>query len=260
MEDTLFYSLMGFLQLVLALMGGLHAMLYKRSPRSAALWIVICCFVPFLGPLAYAVLGVNRTQRRAVQRKLRSGLGRAVALEREAPVELPASFHSLFRLTNRISEFPLTEGNQIEPLYDGDEAFPRMIEAIDGARRSVTCCSYIFDNDAVGHRFIEAFGRAVKRGVRVHLLIDGVGGYRYFSRVYRELQRCGATPASFAPLGLTPSRLVYLNLRNHRKILVVDGRIGFTGGMNISARHLFAGRDPKRAVADVQFRIEGPVV
>ncbi|RME04726.1 MAG: hypothetical protein D6812_04005 [Deltaproteobacteria bacterium] len=176
MEDSLFYTLMGLLQLALAFMGGLHAMLYKRSPRSAALWLVICFFVPFLGPLAYAVLGVNRTQRRAAQRKLRSGLGSAVALEREPPVGLPGPFHSLFRLTNRISEFPLTEGNQIEPLYDGDEAFPRMIEAIDGARQSVTCCSYIFDNDTVGHRFIEAFGRAVKRGVRVHLLIDGVAG------------------------------------------------------------------------------------
>jgi cardiolipin synthase len=135
-----------------------------------------------------------------------------------------------------------------------------MLEAIKSAERTITCCSYIYDLDDIGGEFVEAFADAARRGVQVKLLIDAIGGYWYFSRVHRRLKRSGLRPASFAPLGLLPARVMHINLRNHRKILVVDGRVGFTGGMNISAIQLADQVDNPDRFMDVHFRVRGPLV
>ncbi|MBF0118497.1 MAG: cardiolipin synthase [Desulfobacterales bacterium] len=264
-----YYLFLFILEIVVASITAVHVILNKRNPRSGVLWVVVSFALPFIGPLLYFILGFNRTQRRAhrIMSKRSANSFNLDLLCKEIRSESYPNFslqfgqlEPLMRLTDHISYYSLTCGNLIEPLYNGEQAFPAMLNAISKAKYSITCCSYIFDYDKIGSQFIEAFSNAIKRGVKVHLLIDGIGGYWYFSKVYRRLRKCGVYPASFAPLGLLPSRLAHFNLRNHRKILVIDGEIGFSGGMNISAHHMAEDPENRKPVADIHFRMQGPIV
>jgi cardiolipin synthase len=146
----------------------------------------------------------------------------------------------------------------VTPLEQGDHAYSDMLAAIDQARRSVALATYIFDHDYAGKLFMDALERAVRRGVATRVLIDDVGARYSWPSMVRLLTARGITVARFGQTRL-PWRLPYMNLRNHRKLLVVDGRIGFTGGMNIREGHMLD-RRPKYPVQDLHFRIEGPVV
>jgi cardiolipin synthase len=153
---------------------------------------------------------------------------------------------------------PLLSGNRIVPLHNGDEAYGAMIEAIDGARDSVLFSTYIFDNDRAGKVFLEALERAVNRRVEVRVLVDDFGARYSWPTIVGPLVRTGARVARFLP-NLVPSLARFANLRNHRKILVVDGRTGFTGGMNIREACCWNLR-PKHPIRDLHFRVEGPIV
>ena len=153
---------------------------------------------------------------------------------------------------------PLLRGNRITPLHDGDEAYPAMIAAIDEARDSVLLSTYIFDNDRAGALFLEAFRRAVARRVEVRVLIDDLGARYSWPSVIAGLRAAGVRVARFLPK-LIPTRFRYANLRNHRKIMVVDGRVGFTGGMNVREGCLLE-LNPRHPVRDLHFRVEGPAV
>jgi cardiolipin synthase len=133
-----------------------------------------------------------------------------------------------------------------------------MVDAIESARQSVALVSYIFADDTAGHRFVEAMGRAVARGVEVRVLVDGVGVRYSWPLVHRSLRKLGVKAELFLPT-ITQAGLAFFNLRNHRKALIVDGRLAFTGGMNIWERCVLANNDPN-AVRDLHFRVEGPVV
>jgi phosphatidylserine/phosphatidylglycerophosphate/cardiolipin synthase-like enzyme len=153
---------------------------------------------------------------------------------------------------------PLVDGNRIDPLDGGNEAYPLMLTAIDEAKRSIALASYIFDNDPTGRIFAEALGRAVARGVEVRVLIDGIGSSYTFPSITRALTSRGVKAARFLPTSV-PFYFPYANLRNHRKIMVVDGQIGFTGGLNIRDGCWLA-HEPRHPVRDTHFRLEGPVV
>jgi cardiolipin synthase len=133
-----------------------------------------------------------------------------------------------------------------------------MLAAIAAAKVSVGMSSYIFQDDLWGGRFIEVLAEAKSRGVEVRVLIDGVGGGWLRSPAYHQLRRRGVTAARFMHSSL-PWRMPFLNLRSHKKVLLVDGVVGFTGGMNIADENVMATR-PKMPVQDLHFRIEGPVV
>jgi cardiolipin synthase len=212
----------------------------------------------------YVLLGVNRIRRRAIavhrdRRRFVHSDGHDVAPDRLAAAGgVLSDLAPLARVGARVSGRPLRQGNRIEPLVDGDAAYPAMLAAIEAATASVTLCSYIFDNDRAGRRFVDALGAAVRRGVAVRVLVDGVGAKYSFPPIDRELRRAGVSVARFLPT-LTPAAVPFVNLRNHRKVLVIDGRLGFCGGMNIRAGHEL--RVPSaHPVRDVHFRIEGPIV
>jgi cardiolipin synthase len=166
----------------------------------------------------------------------------------------------LARVVGRVVAQPLMPGNRVQPLVNGDEAFPAMLAAIESARKSISLVTYIFDNDASGQRFAEALGRAVKRGVEVRVLIDAAGLRYSWPSILQQLGRAQIPFAKFLPSSLlTPWRMATINLRNHRKILVVDGHTAFTGGMNIRHGNVL-GDQPKSPVQDLHFRVEGPLV
>ena len=172
----------------------------------------------------------------------------------------PAAAHlaALAKVVAVATGRPLLRGNRITPLHNGDEAYPAMIAAIDEARDSVLFSTYIFDNDRAGALFLEAFRRAVARRVEVRVLIDGLGARYSWPSVIAGLRAAGVRVARFLPK-LIPTRFRYANLRNHRKVMVVDGRVGFTGGMNVREGCLLE-LHPRHPVRDLHFRVEGPAV
>jgi len=241
-----------------------HAVMYKRDPRSAAIWSVVGFALPGVGPALYWAFGINRVERHAVKKLGRRERpfdpGHLLGHEDpyQAHVEAVGHLVSLRTIADRVARLPLLPGNALTPLHNGEQAYPRMLKAIGEAQRSITLASYIFDWDDVGREFAHALSGAAGRGVHVHLLVDGLGALRSFSRVGRRLLKSGAEVAAFFPLRFPFGRF-RLNLRNHRKILVADGRVGFTGGMNISERHLHDAQQPGR-VEDLHFEVTGPVV
>jgi cardiolipin synthase len=264
--ETLRPFLVAALSGVLAVFASGHAILHKRDTRAAVAWVGLIWLVPVLGSVLYALLGINRIHRRASDlRKL--GLETRPALRdtftdwQIVAEELsPARGHleTLSRIVGRATGRALVAGNRIVPLVNGDEAYPAMLEAIDGASTSIALSTYIFDHDEVGGVFAQALGRAVARGVEVRVLIDAVGARYSLTSMVGELRRIGVPVARYMRT-LLPWRMPFANLRNHRKILVVDGAIGFTGGMNIRVGHVL-GKQPKRPIQDLHFRVEGPLV
>lgn len=248
----------GFLASLLA---SIHALLHKRDSRAATLWLGLIWLLPVLGPLFYLALGVNRIRRRALSLGVHKTLGRPV------PENLGESEHEgaehlkmLARVVSRVVAQPLVPGNQIQPLVNGDEAFPAMLAAIESAQKTISLSTYIFDNDSSGQQFAEALARAVKRRVEVRVLIDAAGLRYSWPPITRRLHRAKIHFARFLPTSLlTPWRVATINLRNHRKILIVDGKTAFTGGINIRHGNVLAEK-PKNPVQDLQFRIAGPVV
>ncbi|MCG3204195.1 MAG: Major cardiolipin synthase ClsA [Elusimicrobia bacterium] len=220
---------------------------------------------PIGGAVLYYFFGINRIERKAAR------LRRAALPRTQIPSLVPSAtdhepsavfdgFHlnTLRRMGEKITRLPLTRGNRITPLFNGDQAFPAMLSAIDRAEHSVGLSTYIFEFDPVGQQFIESLGRAVKRGVQVRVLIDDVGSGFKWRSIFKEFSRQQIPAETFMPT-LVPWRMVYFNLRNHRKILTVDGRLAFTGGMNITSNHLLK-LNPKNPAKDVHFQVEGPVV
>jgi len=244
----------GVAVLAAALAASGHAVIYKRDSRSAALWVIVVWIIPALGPILYLLMGVNRVQRRAT--RLRRAMVRhrsAAALRAEEP---GTHLAPLARLVSQMIERPLTAGNSVDVLVDGAQAYPAMLEAIEAARASVMLASYIFDSDGIGAEFVAALERAHRRGVAVRVLVDDVD-VRFSRRpVNKPLQRAGVPVGVFNP-PFVPARLNGMHLRNHRKILVVDGAVGFTGGMNIDKRY-WRPEAPAEAFRDLHFRLRGP--
>ncbi len=275
------------LAILLSLAASAHAVLNKRDSRAAIAWVGFIWLVPLGGAALYFILGVNRIRRQALL--LRRGLARYRAHETQpkcSPDELhhhlpghTAHLAMLVRLLDGVVQRPLLAGNRIEPLMNGDEAFPAMLEAIQQAKHTLSFCSYIFDRDEVGVAFAKALGDATRRGVQVRVLIDATGTRYSWPTILLNLRREGVRHARFLP-SFALWHLVAMNLRTHRKILVADGRIGFTGGMNIRVGHCLAGAPasgpagrtgagpeagaprtkPRHPVQDIHFRVRGPVV
>jgi cardiolipin synthase len=264
-SSALWPCLAGALVLVLALAASCHAVLYKRDSRSAVAWVGFICLVPVAGPLLYSLLGINRIRRRAQMLRPRqpgtAPLARPACSLPEPPVPPlgPDSTHlsSLARLVGAVTHRPLVPGNRVVPLVEPDHASSAMLEAIRQATASLALSTYIFDNDRLGRLFIDEVRRAVGRGVQVRLLIDDLGSRYSWPRVVGPLRHAGVPLALFMPRWL-PRSLPYANLRNHRKVLVADGRLAFTGGMNL--RDGFCPGCRPGGPIDLHFRIEGPVV
>jgi cardiolipin synthase len=164
----------------------------------------------------------------------------------------------LARVVGNVTQRPLLVGNRVDRLVDGDETYPAMLDAIRSARQSISFMSYIFEARGIGAEFVDALAEAYGRGVEVRVLIDDVGSRYARPRIHHVLKKRGVPVAKFLP-ALLPRSFTHFNLRNHCKILVVDGRVGFTGGMNVRQGSVLAS-NPKHPTKDLHFRVIGPVV
>jgi cardiolipin synthase A/B len=247
--------LVGALHLIMAGAVTVHALLTKRDVPAAIGWIGLAWLAPVLGTLLYAGFGVNRVRRRA--RRLKGPVRSHDPLARgDIPPRDP-----LERLTvaiGRITGRELAAGSVVAVLDCGDQAYPEMLAAIERAEIHVRLCTYIFRADEVGLQFIDALVRAHRRGVKTRVLIDGFGGGFLRSPAYRRLRDHGVPVSRFLHSTL-PWKMPFLDLRLHKKCLVVDGDSAFVGGLNIGDENVIA-RRPKAPVRDTHFRIEGPIV
>jgi cardiolipin synthase len=239
-----------------------HAVLRKRDVRAALAWIGFIWVAPILGAIAYGIFGVNRIRRRAIALRLPDVRPRPAEHSGapDPPTLPPVSEHLrlLTHVGDAVVRRPLVPGNAVRLLPGGAAAYPAMLAEIEAAKSSVTLCTYIFDVGGIGDAFADALVRAHRRGVAVRVLIDAVGARYRWPPVHRSLRKAGVPTALFLER-LAPAWLPFVNLRNHRKILVVDGRIGFTGGMNVRDDFM---PGPERPVPfeDLQVRLEGPIV
>ncbi len=254
------------LDAIIALFASSHVILNKRDTRAATAWVGLIWLVPFLGAILYLFIGINRIERRA--KVLRSeGTPYRVPLDEapRSPADLDrelgvdrARFVEHARVVERVTGWPLLIGNAVDTLIDGDEAYPAMIEAVRGARETVSFMSYIFEAKDIGAELVNALADASTRGVQVRVLVDDVGTRYSRPRIHRVLRKHGVPVANFLP-ALLPRTFTHFNLRNHAKIMVIDGRIGFTGGMNVRQDCMLSS-DPKHPTRDLHFRVRGPVV
>ena len=244
------------LHVLLAGIVTVDVLLKKSDVRAATGWIAAAWFSPILGSLFYYMFGINRVTRRALKlRRRRAPPVRAVPAIEGPPA--PANISLLAKLGERVTGCPLTGGNTVEILENGDGAYPAMLSAIGAAEHSVALASYIFRNDAAGRAFAAALAGARKRGVEVRVLLDSVGVGYFFPLILYRLRRSGVRAARFLHTWL-PWRMPFLNMRDHRKLLVVDGKTAFVGGINIGAEN-YQKSAVRHHVADTHFRFDGPI-
>ena len=254
----------------------LHLFRHRRRADSTLLWLGLTWTVPLAGAVLYAMFGVDRVPKVRWKRGLARKAGLRHAREGAAGEVLPEAYwrgmgghtaaaegawaRELDRILGLLSDgVPLMGGNLVEPLCGGDEAFPMMLEAIAGAKRQVHLQSFIIGNDRTGREFLDALAAKAAEGVAVRVLYDRFGSsaalWGGLFRRYRGVK--GMELAGWTQANLFRKQLQF-NLRNHRKTLVVDGRVGFTGGVNLSDESRSGpGREPIR---DYHFRVRGPVV
>ena len=251
---------------VLAVLASIHAMMNKRDPRSAIGWIAVCILFPLAGPIIYFFFGINRVRKKA--RTLRPGRGAPAMRGSERsvfsppadspPGRTPEDFGSFFQVSEKVTRLPVMGGNSLQMFEAGEEAYPSMLGAISRATHTVYLSTYIFLHDGTGRKFLEELEKAHLRGVDVRVLLDGIGEFYSFYRISAVLRKKGVPLARFLPPGILPPSFS-INLRNHRKILSVDGQLCYVGGMNIGDHHLLAG-DHRHRTRDIHFMVEGDAV
>ena len=249
------------LALVAALAVTAHAALTRPDPRTALGWIGLAWLSPLVGAALYLMLGVNLIARRRRTHRAEMVLDEQTdcCVEPETLLEkadVPSHLESLARATEVIGRRPLVPGCRVALLDDGDEVYPAMLEAIASASRFIGLMSYIFEAEGPGEQIVDALVAAKERGVEVRVLVDAAGERYARRRVTRLLRKRGVKAARFMP-AYAPWRWPYMNLRNHRKVLVIDGVVAFAGGINIRPEHI---RTAKPHTRDVHARFEGPVV
>jgi len=253
-SNPLLEILMAGLYVLLAASVTIDILLKKSDVRSALGWIGTVWLAPIFGSLLYYLFGINRVTRRAL--KLRRPRGEH---SRSPGAPIPNAAPNIIQLSDvshRITNSPLTGGNELTILEGGDEAYPQMLAAIREAKHCVAMSSYIFRNDAAGEEFAQALIESVRRGVEVRVLLDGVGTGYLYPGIYYHMRRGGVMAARFLHTWL-PWRMPFLNMRNHRKLMVVDGRHAFLGGINIGVENC-ARLAGDSQIKDIHFRVEGP--
>ncbi len=232
---------------------------FRRPPAEARSWLLVFFAIPWIAIIAYWLIGrpyfaKGRLKRIANLPRLIGKINEQTASGHFEP-ELPSDNRAVARLAEGIGGFSATTGNHVELLADYEAVYDSIIADIDDAAHSLHLEFYIFANDRIGDQIMSAIERARGRGVECRVLIDALGSYRSIHSIKRRLNRCGAQVHEILPLRRrwNSSRL---DLRNHRKIVVIDGKIGYTGSQNIWDPAARSGR----ANRDVMIRIFGPVV
>ncbi|MDE2160957.1 MAG: PLDc N-terminal domain-containing protein, partial [Burkholderiales bacterium] len=241
------------------------ALLYvpqRRPPNAARAWLLFIFFLPWPGVLLYLLIGRAYLPRRRfeVQQQIvelvRRLAPRVPGFESELERHVAPELAPALRLAGRLSEFPPVGGNAFALLPRYDEAIARIVDEVAGARHYVHMLFYIYEHDEVGARMTDALVDAARRGVAVRVLMDAIGSRAGLAQLGPRLRAAGAEVIAVMPLRLWGPNAARLDLRNHRKIVVVDGACAYFGSQNIVSAHANRGLVNEELLV----RATGPVV
>ncbi len=261
MNPTTFWTLILAVVIGQAIAVGITVVMERRSPSASLAWLLTLILLPGVGILLYGFIGrraMRRARRRRSHARPPSLPARARCMSSELDAAAPPPGADLFRLGIRSGGHQVTHRNRVEHLRDAEAFYPRLEEAVAAARETVHLVFYIYRGDQAGARLLDALCAKAAEGVEVRLLVDGWGSFGLDPSFLAPLLDARARFAYYLPprIRLRSSRL---NFRNHRKLVCVDGRVGFVGGINVGNEYL--GRDPRLgAWRDTMLRIEGPAV
>ncbi|MEO7101397.1 MAG: cardiolipin synthase [Luteolibacter sp.] len=240
----------------------LHALMHVRTSQGTIAWVISLLTVPFIAIPMYWILGRTRFAKNVGGRRENdSNLNKlAVAMHerlRKYEVDIPED-DGFERAAQLLGGLPFTRGNDLELLIDGEKTFERMFEAILEAKSYLCVNFFIVQNDRLGIRFQEALIERARAGVKVYFLFDEIGSHKLPRRFLKSLKEAGVECHSFGINRFWWSRL-QLNFRNHRKIVVSDGKTAFIGGLNVGDEYM--GRDQKFGEwRDTHLKMRGPAV
>ena len=236
--------------------------IFSRPEVGAQGWLALVLVFPIPAILvvlwAFRPLATARRRARFAEARRQLKIARRQILMSQhcSPPQLPAHLVRAAQLIERVNLFPAVGGNNIEALADYQEVIDRLVADIGTARHHVHLTTYIFSDDAVGNQIVAALVAAASRGVECRVLIDALGSYWWSRRIIRKLRSCGITVRRALPVSLTNMEALRPDLRNHRKLAVIDGRLGYIGSQNVISAELPGGQRSKEFVV----RVNGPVV
>jgi cardiolipin synthase len=237
----------------------------RREPGAAQAWLLFIFLFPWLGLLVFLVIGSPKlpAQRRARQRQIDQRLAQVIERDQVNPALRPVFDHEvgphrqpIATLIQRLGEHPVLDGNTVELLGEYNATINRIVADIDQATTFVHLLMYIFADDATGQRVADALCRASARGVTCRVLVDRLGLRSYLRGLLPKLRTAGVEVRVALPLRLFGKGFTRPDLRNHRKIIVVDGQIGYTGSQNI----VDAVFKPGIVYEELVARVKGPIV
>ena len=257
------YSLVVFFVHTLGTANAAHAVMNVRSSRGAVAWAVGLMSLPWLAIPLYWIFGRSKFQgyseaiRQAYLKDYQTELHAHEEILKYR-VELPERLSSLEKLAHEFTGIPFTNNNSLELLVDGQQTFPKMLEAIAQAKDYILLQSYIIHDDAIGNQFKDALIERAQNGVKVRVLYDGLGSKKLTRNYIKSLRQNNIEVNVFRSTKGRGNRF-QINFRNHRKILAIDGQIGFIGGLNIGDEYL--GRDPHFGYwRDTHLKVTGTIV
>ena len=251
---------------IAAIIAAIEALLGERSSQSAIAWTLVLVMFPFIGLPLYLIFGGRKFSGYVSAR--RSGNEPLQKLVREISARLPVEALAEFepdetghRVLARLADMPFFAGNTSRLLIDGDATFNAIFKAIDEAEEFVLVQFYIVKDDGLGQKLKHKLIRKAEQGIRVYFLYDAIGSSRLPASYLLELQQAGIETAAFSGSGRGGNHPFRLNFRNHRKIVVVDGRYAFVGGHNVGDEYLGLSDEPGlRPWRDTHVMVEGPAV
>lgn len=262
--QTLYLEITAVLGVVLTVVTVTWVLMTKKNSTSAVAWCLLVFFVPIVGSLFFLIFGyqqIHRPLRRKQKHKklfrLTNPAGRQEAVGPGAALADNRAVQDMARLAQRFGAFPVTTGNRVVFYYEGAPAFAAKLAAIRLARHHVHLEYFIIQPDEMGREFLEVLAQKAREGVEVRLLYDAMGSHRLYRRTLQPLLAAGGKCSVFLPLNPFRRR-IQVNMRDHRKLLIIDGRIAFTGGLNIGDEYV--GKNPYFGFwRDTHVRLEGPV-
>jgi cardiolipin synthase len=235
---------------------------FRRTPAAAKGWLLLIFFEPWVGLLLYLLIGRAKLPRRQRQQlaKLPQAMSKVIARLTTHPhifhPEVGPALSRAVTLAENLGQSPILGGNAVELLTDYDGIIARLVEDIDRAENHVHLLFYIFADDYATAPVLEALGRAVKRGAHCRVLADAIGSRVGLRTLVPKLTALGVAVHGMLPLSLLPWKKARVDLRNHRKIAVIDGRVGYTGSQNLVSAEFKKGL----AYEELMVRVTGPVV
>lgn len=235
---------------------------FRRTPAASKGWLLLIFFEPWVGLLLYLLIGRPKLPRWQTEQlaKLPQAMAHVVTRLTNHPnifhPEVGPALSQAVTLAENLGQSPILGGNAVEILVDYDGTIDRLVADIDRAENHVHLQFYIFADDSATAAVIAALGRAVKRGVRCRVLADAIGSREGLRTLRPKLTAHGVEVHAMLPLRLIPWRKSRMDLRNHRKIVVIDGRVGYTGSQNLVA----AGFKKGLLYEELMVRVTGPVV